>query len=73
MNLYLWMLHYMIALDQSYEHTTKLHQLPWELCTFKENLTSYLLKITDTPPTIGYVAQNQNSILDWAITDSRTC
>ena len=48
-------------------------KLPLELQTFKDNLTSYLLKIKDTPPTIGYVAQNQNSILDWATTDSRMC
>ena len=48
-------------------------KLPLELQTFKDNLASFLLKITDTPPTIGYVAQNQNSILDWATTDSRMC
>ena len=40
-----------------------LHQFT-ELATFKMALTKYLLTILDTPPDVGYVGVNSNSLLD---------
>ena len=35
------------------------------LADFKHALTKFLLTFPDTPPTNGYVAANNNSVLDW--------
>ena len=32
---------------------------------------SYIMSLSDTPPTPSYVAANNNSILDWTVTSSR--
>jgi len=39
--------------------------------SFKHTLDDYIMSLPDTPPTPGYVAANNNSILDWASTSSR--
>ena len=39
--------------------------------TFKNTLDDYIMSLPDTPPTPGYVAANNNSILDWASTSSQ--
>ncbi len=36
------------------------------LDAFKSVLGDYLNKIPDTPPVLGYVAANRNSLLDWS-------
>ena len=48
-----------------------LHQLI-ELATFKSALIKYLLTIPDTPPVVGYVGVNSNSLLDWSINKAVT-
>ena len=48
-----------------------LHQLT-EPATFKSALTKYLLTIPDTPPVVGYVGANSNSLLDWSINKAVT-
>ena len=48
-----------------------LHQLT-ELATFKSALTKYLLTIPDTPPVVGYVGVNSNSLLDWSLNKAVT-
>ena len=40
------------------------------LFSFKRNLDKFLKNIPDTPPVSGYVAQNNNSLLDWQISRS---
>ena len=35
-------------------------------------LTKYLLTIPDTPPVVGYVGANSNSLLDWSINKAVT-
>jgi len=39
--------------------------------SFKRTLDEYIMSLPDTPPTPSYVAANNNSILDWAVTSSR--
>ena len=39
--------------------------------TFKAALDDYLMTLPDTPPTPGYVAANNNSLLDWTTTNGR--
>ena len=41
------------------------------LISFKSSLDEFLVSLPDTPPTPGYVAVNNNSILDWTSTNSR--
>ena len=48
-----------------------LHQLT-EPATFKSALTKYLLTIPDTPPVVGYVGANSNSLMDWSINKAVT-
>ena len=48
-----------------------LHQLT-QPATFKSALTKYLLTIPDTPPVVGYVGANSNSLLDWSINKAVT-
>ena len=38
-----------------------------DLVLFKNKITTFLLKIPDTPPVRGYSTKNSNSILDWRI------
>ena len=40
--------------------------------SFKRTLDEYIMSLPDTPPTPSYVTANNNSILDWAVTSSRT-
>ena len=40
--------------------------------SFKRTLDKYIMSLPDTPPTPSYVTANNNSILDWAVTSSRT-
>ena len=51
---------------QSKVLVSEMHQLT-ESATFKSALTKYLLTIPDTPPVVGYVGVNSNSLLDWSI------
>ena len=39
--------------------------------TFKSSLDDYLMSLPDTPPTPGYVAANNNSVLDWTVANGR--
>ena len=39
--------------------------------SFKKTLDDYIMSLPDTPPTPSYVAANNNSILEWAVTSSR--
>ena len=72
------------ALEQRFHHSfaaqgprlwniipAHLHQLT-EPATFKSALTKYLLTIPDTPPVVGYVGVNSNSLLDWSINKAVT-
>ena len=34
-------------------------------------LDDFLMTLPDTPPTPGYIAANNNSLLDWIVTNSR--
>ena len=40
--------------------------------SFKRTLDEYIMSLPDTPPTPSYVTANNNIILDWAVTSSRT-
>ena len=42
-----------------------------DLATFKVQLGKWLSRFPDRPPVTGYTRQNNNSILDWALTVSR--
>ena len=48
-----------------------LHQMT-ELAKFKCDLSDYLITIPDTPPVVGYVGVNSNSLLDWKQTKADT-
>ena len=37
----------------------------------KAVLDDFLMTLPDTPPTPGYIAANNNSLLDWIVTNSR--
>ena len=39
--------------------------------SFKASLDDFLMTLPDTPPTPGYVAANNNSLLDWTATNDR--
>ena len=39
--------------------------------SFKADLDDFLMTLPDTPPTPGYVAANNNSLLDWTATNGR--
>ena len=39
--------------------------------SFKASLDDFLMTLPDTPPTPGYVAANNNSLLDWTATNGR--
>ena len=41
------------------------------LDSFKGVLDDFLMTLPDTPPTPGYIAANNNSLLDWIVTNSR--
>ena len=41
------------------------------LDSFKAVLDDFLMTLPDTPPTPGYIAANNNSLLDWIVTNSR--
>ena len=42
-----------------------------EFESFKASLDDFLMTLPDTPPTPGYVAANNNSLLDWTATNGR--
>ena len=41
----------------------KLHKK--DAASFKKHLATHLKRISDTPPTPGYIASNRNSLLEW--------
>ena len=48
-----------------------LHQMT-ELAKFKCDLSDFLITIPDTPPVVGYVGVNSNSLLDWKLNKADT-